>query len=177
MNTSPEQLSFIKFMEELVYPKLTLREKSVFPHRLKDILGVGTNEKTFREMGKMLGITGNMTRVHTVKTRRKVERVLSQVYKATREPQVIIKEVSVHEVLEANRNLPMRPKYVYDIIELTVRQFNCLANENLLLLDNLLKTSKYELRKAPNIGKKSIQDLEDKLLQHGLKLGMLEEVA
>ena len=52
--------------------------------------------------------------------------------------------------------------------ELSVRTINCLKNIDVEFLDELAKTSKKELLRTRNLGKKSIDELADLMHKHGL---------
>jgi DNA-directed RNA polymerase subunit alpha len=57
-------------------------------------------------------------------------------------------------------------------IELTVRAANCLNNANITVVGELAMKSEQEMLKYRNFGKKSLNEIKDKLEQLGLSLGM-----
>lgn len=57
-------------------------------------------------------------------------------------------------------------------IELSVRAANCLNNANITTVGQLAMKSESEMLKYRNFGKKSLNEIKEKLLQHGLSLGM-----
>lgn len=57
-------------------------------------------------------------------------------------------------------------------IELSVRAANCLNNANITSVGQLSQKSEAEMLKYRNFGKKSLNEIKDKLLQLGLSLGM-----
>ena len=57
-------------------------------------------------------------------------------------------------------------------IELSVRAANCLNNANITTVGQLAMKSEQEMLKYRNFGKKSLNDLKDKLTALGLSLGM-----
>lgn len=57
-------------------------------------------------------------------------------------------------------------------IELSVRAANCLNNANITTVGQLAMKSEAEMLKYRNFGKKSLNEIKDKLVQHGLSLGM-----
>ena len=59
-----------------------------------------------------------------------------------------------------------------DDLELTVRSANCLKSENIYYIGDLVQRSEMELLKAPNLGKKSLNEIKDVLVSRGLYLGM-----
>ncbi len=57
-------------------------------------------------------------------------------------------------------------------IELSVRAANCLNNANITTVGQLATKSESEMLKYRNFGKKSLNEIKDKLVQYGLSLGM-----
>ena len=58
-----------------------------------------------------------------------------------------------------------------DDLELTVRSANCLKSENILYIGDLVRRTDAELLKAPNLGRKSLNEIKAVLATRGLKLG------
>jgi DNA-directed RNA polymerase subunit alpha len=59
-----------------------------------------------------------------------------------------------------------------DDLELTVRSANCLKAENIYFIGDLIQRTENELLKAPNLGRKSLNEIKDVLASRGLTLGM-----
>ncbi len=59
-----------------------------------------------------------------------------------------------------------------DNLDLTVRSANCLKNESIQYIGDLVQKTESELLKTPNLGKKSLLEIKNILLSKGLKLGM-----
>ena len=57
-------------------------------------------------------------------------------------------------------------------LELSVRSSNCLRNANIRTIGDLTKKTEEEITKTRNFGKKSLQEIRDKLKARGLDLGM-----
>ena len=59
-----------------------------------------------------------------------------------------------------------------DDLELTVRSANCLKAENIYYIGDLVQRQENDLLKAPNLGRKSLNEIKDILATKGLSLGM-----
>lgn len=59
-----------------------------------------------------------------------------------------------------------------DDLELTVRSTNCLKAENIYFVGDLVQRAESELMKTPNLGKKSLTEIQEVLAENGLSLGM-----
>jgi len=59
-------------------------------------------------------------------------------------------------------------------LELSVRSSNCLRNIDVKSIGDLARLSEDEISKTKNFGKKSLQEIKDKLGEYGLTLGMKE---
>ncbi len=59
-----------------------------------------------------------------------------------------------------------------DDLELTVRSANCLKSENIFYIGDLIQCTEHELLKAPNLGRKSLNEIKEVLASRGLSLGM-----
>jgi len=62
-----------------------------------------------------------------------------------------------------------------DDLELTVRSANCLKAEKIDYIGDLVLRTEMELLKTPNLGKKSLNEIKEVLVQQGLRLGMVLE--
>ena len=62
-----------------------------------------------------------------------------------------------------------------DDLELTVRSANCLKAESIYYIGDLIQRSENDLLKAPNLGRKSLNEIKDILSTKGLTLGMKVE--
>jgi DNA-directed RNA polymerase subunit alpha len=58
-----------------------------------------------------------------------------------------------------------------DELELTVRSANCLKQENIYYIGDLIQRSETELLKTPNLGRKSLNEIKEVLAQRNLALG------
>lgn len=57
-------------------------------------------------------------------------------------------------------------------MELSVRSHNCLKNDNILYIGDLVVRSESQMLKTPNFGKKSLNEIKQLLIDMGLKFGM-----
>ena len=58
-----------------------------------------------------------------------------------------------------------------DELELSVRSYNCLKNENILYIGDLVVRTEAEMLKTANFGRKSLNELKDNLKNMNLKFG------
>ncbi|MFQ5784083.1 MAG: DNA-directed RNA polymerase subunit alpha [Alphaproteobacteria bacterium] len=59
-----------------------------------------------------------------------------------------------------------------DELELSVRSANCLKNDNIVYIGDLVQKSEQEMLRTPNFGRKSLNEIKEVLAQMGLQLGM-----
>ncbi len=83
------------------------------------------------------------------------------------EPQAQIAE-RVEDELPFNKNLLRK----VDELELSVRSANCLKNDNIIYIGDLVQKSEAEMLRTPNFGRKSLNEIKEVLAQMGLHLGM-----
>ena len=57
-------------------------------------------------------------------------------------------------------------------LELSVRSANCLRNDNIIYIGDLFQKSENDMLRTPNIGRKSLNEIREILMQMGLNLGM-----
>lgn len=62
-----------------------------------------------------------------------------------------------------------------DELELSVRADNCLKNDNIDYIGDLVQRTENDMLKTPNFGRKSLNEIKDQLEQMGLRLGMKVE--
>jgi len=76
------------------------------------------------------------------------------------------------EVSQENSRLKKLLAMSVNEIELSVRAANCLNNANITSVGQLALKTEAEMLKYRNFGKKSLNEIKDKLVQLGLGLGM-----
>jgi DNA-directed RNA polymerase subunit alpha len=59
-----------------------------------------------------------------------------------------------------------------DELELSVRSANCLKNDNIIYIGDLVQKTEAEMLRTPNFGRKSLNEIKEVLTQMGLHLGM-----
>jgi len=59
-----------------------------------------------------------------------------------------------------------------DELELSVRSANCLKNDNIVYIGDLILKSENEMLRTPNFGRKSLNEIKEVLTEMGLSLGM-----
>jgi DNA-directed RNA polymerase subunit alpha len=67
-----------------------------------------------------------------------------------------------------NRNLLRK----VDELELSVRSANCLKNDNIVYIGDLVQKTESEMLRTPNFGRKSLNEIKEVLTSMGLHLGM-----
>jgi len=84
------------------------------------------------------------------------------------EPQQVTHVEEHGEDLAFNRNLLRK----VDELELSVRSANCLKNDNIVYIGDLVQKTEAEMLRTPNFGRKSLNEIKEVLSQMGLHLGM-----
>ena len=83
------------------------------------------------------------------------------------EPAEIEKKPQTTE-LEFNKNLLRK----VDELELSVRSMNCLKNDNIIYIGDLVQKTEPEMLRTPNFGRKSLNEIKEVLNSMSLYLGM-----
>ena len=83
------------------------------------------------------------------------------------EPQ---KEAEEESVTELAFNPALLKKV--DELELSVRSANCLKNDNIVYIGDLIQKTEGEMLRTPNFGRKSLNEIKEVLATMGLSLGM-----
>jgi len=83
------------------------------------------------------------------------------------EPAVVEKKPQTTE-LEFNKNLLRK----VDELELSVRSMNCLKNDNIIYIGDLVQKTEPEMLRTPNFGRKSLNEIKEVLNAMSLYLGM-----
>ncbi len=83
------------------------------------------------------------------------------------EPKKAVEEKS-HPELAFNAALLKK----VDELELSVRSANCLKNDNIVYIGDLIQKTEAEMLRTPNFGRKSLNEIKEVLAAMGLHLGM-----
>ena len=83
------------------------------------------------------------------------------------EPEVL-QETTAKEKIPFNHNLLKK----VEELELSVRSANCLKNDNIIYIGDLVQKSESEMLRTPNFGRKSLNEIKEVLTGMSLYLGM-----
>ncbi len=84
------------------------------------------------------------------------------------EEPTVVSEEEAKEDLPFNKNLLRK----VDELELSVRSANCLKNDNIIYIGDLVQRTEADMLRTPNFGRKSLNEIKEVLAQMGLNLGM-----
>jgi DNA-directed RNA polymerase subunit alpha len=75
---------------------------------------------------------------------------------------------------ESKPELPFNPALLkkVDELELSVRSANCLKNDNIVYIGDLIQKTEGEMLRTPNFGRKSLNEIKEVLAGMNLHLGM-----
>ncbi|GAA0869265.1 DNA-directed RNA polymerase subunit alpha [Brevundimonas basaltis] len=78
------------------------------------------------------------------------------------------------EQADGKPDLPFNPALLkkVDELELSVRSANCLKNDNIVYIGDLIQKTEGEMLRTPNFGRKSLNEIKEVLATMGLSLGM-----
>ena len=93
-----------------------------------------------------------------------------QVFVNFQEPETMAKE-------EAREELPFSRHLLRKVeeLELSVRSANCLKNDNIIYIGDLVQKTEADMLRTPNFGRKSLNEIKEVLTNMGLHLGMKVE--
>ena len=93
-----------------------------------------------------------------------------QVFVNFQEPEAVEKEEEKDE-LPFSRHLLRK----VEELELSVRSANCLKNDNIIYIGDLVQKTEADMLRTPNFGRKSLNEIKEVLTNMGLHLGMKVE--
>ena len=87
---------------------------------------------------------------------------------------VNFEEPRKEQATEAIPDLAFNPAFLkkVDELELSVRSANCLKNDNIVYIGDLVQKTEQEMLRTPNFGRKSLNEIKEVLSSMGLGLGM-----
>jgi DNA-directed RNA polymerase subunit alpha len=87
---------------------------------------------------------------------------------------VTFEEPKAKRTEEDKPDLPFNPALLKKVeeLELSVRSANCLKNDNIVYIGDLIQKSEAEMLRTPNFGRKSLNEIKEVLATMGLHLGM-----
>lgn len=159
------------FIREFLLNTLTERELRIVLRRPGDLFGMGLKNETY----KAIGIDENVgpQRILDINRRahRKIYRQIGRLKSASTQPQVIIKYIDPPKELPENHQSLIVYKPIEALGEMSVRAANCLKTEGIDTVQQLIEKMPSELLRKPNFGRKSLQEINQILANHGLQLG------
>ena len=87
----------------------------------------------------------------------------------------VIAPMNAGGVLEPEANSNQLNRFLLkkvDELELSVRSANCLKNDNIIYIGDLVQKTEAEMLRTPNFGRKSLNEIKEVLSSMGLRLGM-----
>lgn len=94
-----------------------------------------------------------------------------QVFINFEEPKAAATQAAEAPELPFNRNLLRK----VEELELSVRSANCLKNDNIVYIGDLVQKTENDMLRTPNFGRKSLNEIKEVLASMGLHLGMQTE--
>ncbi|OSM02473.1 DNA-directed RNA polymerase subunit alpha [Magnetofaba australis] len=89
-------------------------------------------------------------------------------------PFINFDDIPVQEIMEEDKGPQWNPNLFrkVDELELSVRSANCLKNDDIVFIGDLVQKTEAEMLKTPNFGRKSLNEIKEVLEEMGLSLGM-----
>lgn len=166
-------MNFPEFFDKHLAKRLSVRDLRIIALREKDVFGVGENKATFSEIAKIEGVTLERVRQIMWKASRRINRELDILsYKI--ETKFMVKEVEKELTFEESTKLAQFTKLSI-LGELSVRTANCLKNENIESVEQLINLTEWQLLGIPNFGRRSLDELRQKLAVIGLKFAFAKD--
>jgi len=84
---------------------------------------------------------------------------------------LVMAAVALHKPEGTEPGVRYRLKKIEEL-ELSVRSANCLKNDNIIYIGDLVQKTEAEMLRTPNFGRKSLNEIKEVLASMGLRLGM-----
>jgi DNA-directed RNA polymerase subunit alpha len=90
------------------------------------------------------------------------------------QPFINFDEPEIQQEASSQQQLSFNPNLLKKVeeLELSVRSANCLKNDNIIYIGDLVQKSESEMLRTPNFGRKSLNEIKEVLLQMELGLGI-----
>ncbi len=90
------------------------------------------------------------------------------------QPFINFDEPEIQQDTTAHQRLSFNPNLLKKVeeLELSVRSANCLKNDNIIYIGDLVQKSESEMLRTPNFGRKSLNEIKEVLQQMELNLGI-----
>ncbi|PPR46840.1 MAG: DNA-directed RNA polymerase subunit alpha [Alphaproteobacteria bacterium MarineAlpha5_Bin9] len=90
------------------------------------------------------------------------------------QPFINFDEPEVEPEKSSQETLPFNPNLLKKVeeLELSVRSANCLKNDNIIYIGDLVQKTESEMLRTPNFGRKSLNEIKEVLSQMELSLGI-----
>ena len=76
------------------------------------------------------------------------------------------------ERTESSSSSTFRSRFLLNGRSSSTRSANCLKNDNIVYIGDLIQKTEAEMLRTPNFGRKSLNEIKEVLVQMGLHLGM-----
>ena len=90
------------------------------------------------------------------------------------QPFINFDEPEIQQEVSSKEKLPFNPNLLKKVeeLELSVRSANCLKNDNIIYIGDLVQKTESEMLRTPNFGRKSLNEIKEVLQQMELGLGI-----
>ena len=90
------------------------------------------------------------------------------------QPFINFDEPEIQQEVSSKEKLPFNPNLLKKVeeLELSVRSANCLKNDNIIYIGDLVQKTESEMLRTPNFGRKSLNEIKEVLTGMSLYLGM-----
>jgi DNA-directed RNA polymerase subunit alpha len=80
----------------------------------------------------------------------------------------------IYDNMEESDKIPFSKNLLKKVVELelSVRSVNCLRNENIFYIGDLVHKTEMDMMRTPNFGRKSLNEIKEVLAKIGLSFGM-----
>lgn len=154
-----------QFIIEHLMKTQDARKIDIVFNKQKYVFGFGANNLTTEELAHKYNVTPTTIHVIMRKEKNRIARQIDTLLKQSKKP-AIIKEVCKDDI---DRSVPSSDLSIEILEPLTARTRNCLIQEGITTINQLLELSEGEMLKMPNLGRKSLNELKYKLKDMGLK--------